>query len=394
MDLTLFVNFGHNFLQDRRDNMGMRIVQTAVQPPTLKAANPCLPAVDDQGCEREFAVVGDCFEGQCDEVKRALEAMPQFLELLAGGLTSTDGIEQPVSIHFTNPLTFDADLQAQGIMPARIQHYKDLKVIGIYEPMTNQVWLMTANWKTPEVPLKLTGTACHELGHAIDDFLLQRTQDGKEVGFFTDSCASPFSRHWHAAVERAGVGNDEVNLYNQCYNRLVRELPTPSGPVIGDDEARQKMNEIGARLMKTFVSTYAATGYRTYDFNVNNQFVEFFAEGIQTYLDEDDWPKLYNRDYNFFAALDQLLHFRDRGETLAEAKVRMTEALDAPWVEQTELKISKRPHYFVVAEGDNLTQIGKRVGVDWPDLANYNRLEKPDLIVPGQILRVPDRRSP
>ncbi len=43
----------------------------------------------------------------------------------------------------------------------------------------------------------------------------------------------------------------------------------------------------------------------------------------------------------------------------------------------------------VVRPGDTLSAIGARAGVPWPTLAAYNQLQNPNLILPGQEIRLP-----
>jgi nucleoid-associated protein YgaU len=49
---------------------------------------------------------------------------------------------------------------------------------------------------------------------------------------------------------------------------------------------------------------------------------------------------------------------------------------------------------YVVRPGDTLAAIAERHGTTWPVLwaLNRNRIADPDLIYPGQVLRVPPRR--
>ena len=44
--------------------------------------------------------------------------------------------------------------------------------------------------------------------------------------------------------------------------------------------------------------------------------------------------------------------------------------------------------FYVVQRGDTLSQIGERLGIPWRKLAEWNRLRNPDLIFPGQLIRV------
>ena len=46
------------------------------------------------------------------------------------------------------------------------------------------------------------------------------------------------------------------------------------------------------------------------------------------------------------------------------------------------------PRYYVVRPGDTITSIADRYGLELEDLLNLNRLENPNIIYPGQILKL------
>lgn len=46
------------------------------------------------------------------------------------------------------------------------------------------------------------------------------------------------------------------------------------------------------------------------------------------------------------------------------------------------------PRYYVVRPGDMVVSIADRYGLELDDLLNLNRLENPNIIYPGQILRL------
>ena len=46
------------------------------------------------------------------------------------------------------------------------------------------------------------------------------------------------------------------------------------------------------------------------------------------------------------------------------------------------------PRYYVVRPGDTLVTIADRYGLELEDLLNLNRFENPNIIYPGQIIRL------
>ena len=44
---------------------------------------------------------------------------------------------------------------------------------------------------------------------------------------------------------------------------------------------------------------------------------------------------------------------------------------------------------YTVEPGDNLSAIGEQFGVDYLEIARINGIDNPDLIFPGQVLRIP-----
>ena len=51
-------------------------------------------------------------------------------------------------------------------------------------------------------------------------------------------------------------------------------------------------------------------------------------------------------------------------------------------------KITTAPRYYVVRPGDTVVSIADRYGLEPEDIINLNRLENPNIIYPGQILRL------
>jgi len=50
-----------------------------------------------------------------------------------------------------------------------------------------------------------------------------------------------------------------------------------------------------------------------------------------------------------------------------------------------------QPQIYVVQKGDTVYKIAQKFGLDWRELAGYNRLGNPDLIYPGERLFIPPR---
>lgn len=63
--------------------------------------------------------------------------------------------------------------------------------------------------------------------------------------------------------------------------------------------------------------------------------------------------------------------------------------------EQTEFDVDIEPRprrmVHVVRKGETVYKIAKLHGLDWRELAGYNRLGNPNLIYPGQRLEIPPR---
>ena len=72
----------------------------------------------------------------------------------------------------------------------------------------------------------------------------------------------------------------------------------------------------------------------------------------------------------------------------AQAKAN-ADAAAAQAAEAEQLAATTLREYTVV-KGDTLSAIGKRFGVKWRDIAELNDIKIPDLIFPGQVVRVPN----
>lgn len=61
-----------------------------------------------------------------------------------------------------------------------------------------------------------------------------------------------------------------------------------------------------------------------------------------------------------------------------------------PCLEYGEIEtIKTQPQVYVVQKGDTVYKIAMRFGLNWQELAEYNHLENPDLIYPGERLFIP-----
>jgi D-alanyl-D-alanine carboxypeptidase len=56
-----------------------------------------------------------------------------------------------------------------------------------------------------------------------------------------------------------------------------------------------------------------------------------------------------------------------------------------------EILIQAEPLIYSVRRGDSLTTIAKRYGIGVEDILLFNPMDDPDLLVPGQTLRIPQK---
>ena len=56
-----------------------------------------------------------------------------------------------------------------------------------------------------------------------------------------------------------------------------------------------------------------------------------------------------------------------------------------------EILIQSEPLIYSVRRGDSLTTIAKRYGIGVEDILLFNPMDDPDLLVPGQTLRIPQK---
>ena len=84
----------------------------------------------------------------------------------------------------------------------------------------------------------------------------------------------------------------------------------------------------------------------------------------------------------------------------AEAERKADEKPTAPSRRPTPARRSRRParyareaatreEVYTVKSGDTLSEIAARHGADWHELARVNNIDNPDLIFPGQKIRIP-----
>lgn len=82
-------------------------------------------------------------------------------------------------------------------------------------------------------------------------------------------------------------------------------------------------------------------------------------------------------------------------ETIHAARTEVGHPCLPGYFEHTEFDVDIEPRprrmVHVVRKGDTVYKIAKHHGLDWRELAGYNRLGNPDLIYPGQRLEIPPR---
>jgi LysM repeat protein len=54
-----------------------------------------------------------------------------------------------------------------------------------------------------------------------------------------------------------------------------------------------------------------------------------------------------------------------------------------------EVVIQPEPILYTIRRGDSLTTIARRFGVGVEDVLLFNPMDDPDILVPGQTLRIP-----
>uniref|UniRef100_UPI00054E3769 LysM peptidoglycan-binding domain-containing protein n=1 Tax=Caldalkalibacillus mannanilyticus TaxID=1418 RepID=UPI00054E3769 len=64
---------------------------------------------------------------------------------------------------------------------------------------------------------------------------------------------------------------------------------------------------------------------------------------------------------------------------------------EQPKKEQPVKEEKKADTIYVVKSGDTLSKIAKAHNTTWQELAKYNSLKNPDLIFPGQKIKIPSK---
>ncbi|HSH36583.1 5'-nucleotidase C-terminal domain-containing protein [Schnuerera sp.] len=93
-----------------------------------------------------------------------------------------------------------------------------------------------------------------------------------------------------------------------------------------------------------------------------------------------------------FAAFDEMLaqYIEELGEIDIAVEGRITETEEAEEVAPTPEPIVSEESY-VVKSGDVLWKIAEKFGLTWEKLAEYNKLQNPHLIFPGQKILIPTK---
>lgn len=92
-----------------------------------------------------------------------------------------------------------------------------------------------------------------------------------------------------------------------------------------------------------------------------------------------------NTGYSFGAHL----HFEVRNANNAQINPTTYVGADLPIKENQELKIEGR---YIVKSGDTLSGIASKYGTTYQELARINNISNPNLIYPGQVLKIEEKK--
>ncbi len=84
----------------------------------------------------------------------------------------------------------------------------------------------------------------------------------------------------------------------------------------------------------------------------------------------------------------------DRVKAEAEKKAKRERAVKADKAAQIEKARADKARQVThkVKSGDTLSAIGARYGVPWTEIAEANKIANPDLIFPGQVFVIPEKK--
>lgn len=196
------------------------------------------------------------------------------------GVIGPDGEEKPLVIHFVAGGEYKQKLVEIDSVEEKRAESIAKHAVGSYSTTKNSLWLNRGftYWGHP-VHCYDDETILHELGHALDDFLVQRTVDGIEVGEFT---------------------GDKVSAVMQQHRQKQTAAMNAAG-------GETKLNDF-------FASKYAFEGDASHRGPAAS--CEYFAESIATYFNAPD--RLRQIDTPLFKALEDFIKTLGRDEKLGQ----------------------------------------------------------------------------
>lgn len=160
------------------------------------------------------------------------------------------------------------------------------------------------------------------------------------------------------------------------YPEAKGAFPHVAGMTFKFDPAK----EAGSRLVEVKVAGQMLDPNKTYKF-ATNDFLAAGGDGYEMFADD--------KVIGEYPALDEVLvdHIQKHGVVDAKVDGRVNALSNPGATEVTET--TKTTDTYIIVDGDVLWKIAEKLGLTWEKLSEYNKLENPSLIFPGQKLLVP-----
>ena len=138
----------------------------------------------------------------------------------------------------------------------------------------------------------------------------------------------------------------------------------------------------GSRIMNIMVNGAPLDMNATYEVATN----DFIAAGGDGYTMFDG-----KKEIMLLGGMDEILmdYIEANGTEGAMVEGRITEFVPSPVEVPLPVEVPVVANTYVVKSGDVLWRIGKQFGVTWQTLSEFNKMDNPHLIFPGQKVLIP-----
>ena len=235
---------------------------------------------------------------------------------------------------------------------------------------------------------------------------LPQAQDGKEMGITNELLAKQayVESNWDPKIKNSlgymglgQIGNAIIADYKQK-NNIEGELD-PYDPVQNAAVQRWSMNELynapwinkeGSSPENRLAKTLAAYNWGRGD--LFDMLTRQKEKGIDIYKGSEWLNDLPQKTQDYIKMITTDYYAPEKRQHIQENYLKALEDTSYSPIKSIYFK-QRGGETYTIQSGDNLGKIAAQYNMDYKDLASFNNIADPNLIMPNQVLNIPDRET-